>query len=189
MSKPAKPSRPLTAREIELSVSLYQQLKAAVLNNDAEAGETSFFHDEDEIDSLIEHAGRVPPRGMLPHLIDAAILLDQKAEHLDMLRKRYTEKRDRYRVRCERVRATIDQLLAVLNETAAEGNLGSASYVRARAKVVVTDVAKLPPEYVKVIDPEPKRMEIASAIRGGKEVPGAEMSTGNEPPSLKIIAY
>jgi hypothetical protein len=186
MSKP--PARPLTAREIEQAVSLYQQLKAAVLHDDAE-GERSFFHDEDEIDTVIEHAGHVPPREMLPGLIDAAVLLDQKADHLDALRKRYTERRDRYRVRCDRVRATLDQLMAVLGETAAEGDLGSASYVKPRKHVVVPDVNKLPEQFIKRTDPEPRKGEIAAEFRAGRTVEGAEMSSGNEPPSLRITAY
>ena len=189
MSKPQPPKRPLTAREIELSVSLYQQLKAAVINNDAEEGELSFFHDEDEIDTAIEQAGRVPPREMLPRLIDAAILLSQKADHLEMLRKRYADKRDRYKFRCERVRQTVIDMLDVVGETAAEGDLGSASFAKARAKVVVPDVNKLPEQFIKRTDPVPKLLDIAAAIKKGETVEGATMSAGNEGPTLRIVPY
>lgn len=187
MSKPAPkitPSPVPTAYQLERSVSLWQQLRQSMIVED-----DTFVADEDAIELLIERAGAQPPAVLLSRLIDATVLVEQKQAHMDTLRKRYTARRDRYELRAQNLRKTVDQLMEVLGSTAAEGDLGSASYVKARAKVVVTDMAKLPPEYVKITDPEPRKLEIASAIKGGKEVPGAEMSTGNEPPSLRITAY
>lgn len=187
MSKPAPPAAakpPPTAYQLEHAASLWQQLRQGVIVDDE-----LFVPDEDQIEQMIEAAGREPPRVLLARLIDATILAEQKQDHLDSLRKRYTARRDRYATRAEKLRGTVQQLMELLGETAAEGDLGSASYAKPRKHVVVTDMAKLPPEYVKLTDPEPKRLEIASAIRGGKDVPGAEMSTGNEGPSLRITAY
>ena len=184
MSKPAPIRPPPTAYQLEQTASLWQQLRQGIVVDDE-----LFVPDEDMIEQMIEAAGREPPRVLLARLIDATVLVEQKEAALDNLRKRYSTRRDRYAARAEKLRGTVNQLMELLGETAAEGDLGSASYVRARAKVVITDMTKLPEEYIKRTDPEPKKLEIASAIKGGKDVPGAEMSTGNEPPSLRIVAY
>jgi hypothetical protein len=175
------PSAP-SAYQLEKSVSLYQQFADAVFTDDLDL-------DENEIGELVRQAGGRPPAEMLARLIDVAIALDRRADHLDGLRKRYAARRAAYLARLERTRGMVGQLLDVLGISAAEGDLGSAGLGKARA-TVEADVTKLPEEYIRRTDPEPKKLEIAAALKAGKEVPGAGWKDlTNAPPVLRIIAY
>lgn len=42
-------------------------------------------------------------------------------------------------------------------------------------RVIVDDVLNLPPQYVRFLDPEPNKTEIAAAIKRGEEINGAHM--------------
>jgi hypothetical protein len=172
--------RPVTAFQLEQAMSLYMQLRQ-VQDDD---------FDETEIERKIREAGLHTPREMLSGLIDACVLLDQRADQMEALRKRYADKRDRYRERMARVQATVVQIMQdVLGETAAEGELGSASFVKPSKHVVILELAKLPEKFVTRPDPVPKKNDIREAIKAGEAVPGAEYGVGNEAPTLRVTPY
>ena len=180
---PPPPSQPPTAWQLEKSVALWERLMSE-LTEDAD-----LRPDEAEIESRIKEAGLRLPSEMLSDLIDTAIMMGHQADHAEMLRKRYADKRDRYKARVERTRNTIQQLMEALERPAHEGELGSAGMSAARKHVVVTDFSKLDEKYIRRAEPEAKKQEIAAAIKAGEIVEGAEMSTGNAPPVLQIIPY
>ena len=182
---PTPAERTPSAYQLEQSVSLWQQLHAAIVEDDP-----SFEADEDEIERLIRDAGLHPPRVMLERLIDASVTAGHKVDHFDNLRKRYTTRRDRYREREDKLRRTIAQLMDVLGAKAVEAELGAASFTKPRASVEVPDITKLAEEFIKRTDPEPRRLEIAAALRAGKPVEGAQWSdTAQAAPVLRITAY
>jgi len=152
--------------------------------------EEGFRLDEEEIEQRIREAGLRQPHEMLAALIDVAITLDQRADHADSLRRRYADKAARYREREERTRATVNRMMEILEVTACEADLGTASFVKPRKHVVVTDLAKLDERFIKRTDPEPRKLDIAAAIKAGEIVEGAEMSDpGNSPPVLRLTKY
>ena len=162
-------------------MSLWMQLR--------QVPDDDFEVDENEIERMIREAGHRTPSEMLSTLIDAAVMLDQKADHMETLRKRYADRRDRYKARLERTRATVVQLMEVLETDAAEGDLGSAGFVKPRKHVIVPDVNKLPEQFIRRVDPEARKLEIAAEFRAGRTVEGAEYSAGNEPPQIRITPY
>jgi len=177
----ASPKQP-SAWQLERSVALYQQLQQVMVADDP-----SFIPDEDEIASLIQDAGLTPPHILLSRLIDAAVLVEQREEQADNLRKRYAARRDRYAARGERLRATITDLLAVLNTGAYEGELGAAAIRKTPAKVIVTDISKLPEALIRRPPPEADKITIGKLLKAGETVEGAEMS--NPGTTLRITAY
>jgi hypothetical protein len=162
-------------------MSLWMQLR--------QVPDDDFEVDENEIERMIREAGHRTPSEMLSTLIDAAVMLDQKAEFFDSLRKRYAEKKARYAERLERTRATVVQMMEVLEMPAAEGDLGSAGFVRPSKRVVILELAKVPEKFVNRPDPVPDKIAIRNAIKAGEPVPGAEYSAGNEPPQIRITPY
>ena len=179
----AATSRPPSAYQLEKSMSLWMQLSAQMETD------PDFIPDEAEIEQRIKDAGLRSPFEMLSSLIDTAIVMDQKADHAETLRKRYQDKRDRYKARVERTKTTIDQMMQILETTAHEAELGSAGMYKARKHVVITDMAKLAERFVRRADPEPKKVDIAAAIKAGETVEGAEMSGDNAPPALRIVPF
>jgi Siphovirus Gp157 len=188
MSKPhpSPPPAAPSAWQLERSISLWQQLQQAVVTDNG-----AFVADEDVIEKLIDNASPSlhPPAKLLGMLIDAAVWAERREDEAEALRKRYAARRDRYAARATKLRATINDLMDILGSSAAEGDLGSASYVKPPRRVVITDMNLLPEEYIRRTDPEAKKTEIASALRGGKAVPGAEWSDTNAAPVLRITAY
>jgi hypothetical protein len=170
-----------SAYQLEQAVSLWMQLR--------QVPDDDFEVDENEIERLIREAGHRTPAEMLATLIDAAVMLDQKVDFFDGLRKRYAEKKARYAERLERTRATVVQLMEVLETPAAEGSLGSAGFVKPSKHVVILELAKLPEKFVTRPDPVPDKIAIRNAIKTGEAVPGAEYSAGNEPPTIRITPY
>lgn len=57
-----------------------------------------------------------------------------------------------------------------------EDKTAKVSY-RKSTSVNIFDFSKLPEEFIKIADPEPKKKEIMAAIKDGQEVPGAELQT------------
>jgi len=160
------------------SVSLYQQAIAELVDPD----------EDDEIGRRFHAAGRQTPAQMLETMVDVVVLLDQRAEFMESLMRRYKTKQARLEARAERARQTVRQLMDVTATTAAEGTLGTASYVKPRASVAIVDFAKLPERYIRRPEPEAKKLDIAGAIKRGEAVPGAEMQTPNEP-VLRIVEF
>ena len=174
-----------SAYQLEQSVSLWQQLHAAILEDDP-----SFEADEDAIERYIRDAGLLPPRVMLERLIDASVMVGHKADHMANLVKRYQGRKTRYDERKAKIRATIQQLMDVLDAKAVEAELGSASFSKPAKRIEVPDVNKLPEEYIKRTDPVPRLQEIGIALRKGETVAGASWSdTSQMPPVLRITAF
>jgi Siphovirus Gp157 len=180
----AKTSTPPSPYAVQASVAMWERLHAALRKDDPD-----FHDDETEIEQRILDAGLRSPYEMLSYFIDTSIALDQKSEHAETLRKRYAERRDRYKQRAENTRRTVEALMEVLGTGAHEADLGTASFVKPRKSVVVTDIKKLAEKFIKRADPEPKKAEIATALRAGETVEGAEFSGDNEPPVLRVTAY
>lgn len=173
------PSRPVTAWQLEKSVSAWQQLQEK-LTDDA-----SLAYDE-EVVARPASEDVPPPHVLLTRLIDDAIWTDRRIEEADNLRKRYTSRRDRYQARADSIRATITELLDVLDLKAWEGNEGTAAMRPRRPKVEITDIDKLADEFVK-IEKTAKKTEIGAKLKAGVPVEGAELS--NPGLGLTIVPY
>jgi hypothetical protein len=183
MKAPSKPTTPPTALQLEQSMSLWMQLQQM-------PDEEGFRLDEEEIEQRIREAGLRQPHEMLAALIDVAFTLDQRADHADSLRRRYADKAARYREREERTRATVNRMMEILEVTACEAELGTASFAKPRKTVVITDFDALDERFIRRTDPEPRKLDIAAAIKAGETVAGAEMSDpGNSPPVLRLTKY
>ena len=60
----------------------------------------------------------------------------------------------------------------------------TASLGEGRAKVIITDLSKIPDQYLRRADPEPYKKALAEALKAGATVPGAEL--GNKPQVLNV---
>jgi hypothetical protein len=169
-------TQPPSAYVLEKSVSLYQQIQAKL------ADDPSMDPDElvTRLPPLPEDQAKWPhPSVLLRQAIDAEIWCERRETEAANLAKRYTARKNRYAERSDHLRATIVQLFEVLAATAAEGELGSASMVKAPAKVIA-DVDWLPEQYIRTtITREPDKIELAKALKALKPdetIPGAELS-------------
>jgi hypothetical protein len=80
--------------------------------------------------------------------------------------------------------------MEILEVTACEAELGTASFAKPRKTVVITDFDALDERFIRRTDPEPRKLDIAAAIKAGETVAGAEMSDpGNSPPVLRLTKY
>lgn len=92
----------------------------------------------------------------------------------------YAEEEAAFKQKKQRAQAQAERLKAYLLDV-----LGGEKYKSARvsihysrsSRVVVDDVLNLPPRFVRFADPEPKKTEIAAAIKNGEEVHGAHIES------------
>ena len=86
----------------------------------------------------------------------------------------FKQKRLKAQAQAERAKAWLQDAL--------QGNPYKSTRVnithRSCPRVVVDDVRNLPPRFVRFAEPEPKKNEIAAAIRNGEEVNGAHIENG-----------
>lgn len=83
----------------------------------------------------------------------------------------FKEKKKRAQAQAERAKA---YLLDALQGDKYKSTRVSISYTTS-SRVIVDDVLDLPPRFVKFADPEPKKTEIAAAIKNGEQVNGAHI--------------
>lgn len=86
----------------------------------------------------------------------------------------FKQKRLKAQAQAERAKAFLLDALQGDKYKSARVNI---SY-RSCPRVVVDDVLNLPPQFVRFAEPEPKKTEIAAAIKNGEEVRGAHIESG-----------
>ena len=163
------PPRPVNGYQIERSLQAWRDLVAAFDLDPA------LESDQDAQGRFLHASGAENPHALLGRLIDDVIALQRKSAHVDALRKRYADLRDRIQTHAEQARNTIEQLLEVLELKAWEGDEGAARMQRRPPSVLVTNLDKLPAEFVK-IEKTAKKSELAPKLKAGEVIEGAELS-------------
>ena len=176
--------KPPSAWQLEASVAAFQRLQDKVL------ADPSLVSDEDTYGRLTlpDGATVAHPRMLLQRLIDCVIEADHRIEHADNLVKRYRALRDRHSERSDAMRATITELLAILDERAAEGDLGTVAMRKRQPSVLITDIDLVPDDLKDTVTTvTAKKNPIGAKLKAGEEVPGAELS--NPAMSLSVMPY
>jgi len=120
---------------------------------------------------------------VLHRVLRASIAAKDMAEAADSRAIEIAARRDRYRRRAEALRGAAFAALDALGIKKLELPDLTASVRAGQPVVVITDEAALPEVCIRVTR-EPDKALIAAALKGGREVPGAELS--NSSPSLTV---
>lgn len=167
--------RPVTAWQLEQSVSLWQQLQARLA-------------DDTPPDELYMAPPVPPPHVLLERLIDEAIWANRRVAESKALMDRYKARRERAQIRVDAHRDTITRLLEVLGEDGWEGSEGAADMRERPASVIITDIDKVPDELKTTeVVVTPDKISIGAKLKAKQPVAGAELS--NPARSLTITPF
>jgi hypothetical protein len=138
------------------------------LGDDAEDEEAVLLSLESESDVLDV------ARQIVRAALDAEAMAKAVKARIEALEQRH----DRFEARAWAARETVKQMLDALNLPKLSAEDFSASLRMTPPKVLITDEASLPDEFVKV-QRSPNRTAIGKALDEGREVVGAVRSNGN----------
>jgi hypothetical protein len=121
-------------------------------------------------------------RSIVRHGIEAEVFADALARHIKTLEQR----RSRFEARSDACRSTVRNAMETLGLTALKAEDFTVSIVPGRPRVIVPDIDKLPPEYVRTKQ-EPNLIAIAAALKAlppDETFPGAHW--GNTAPIIVV---
>jgi hypothetical protein len=110
-------------------------------------------------------------RAVIRHAVEAELFADALQRHLKVLEQR----RSRFEARSDACRSAVRDAMETLGLKSLLAPDFTVSIVPGRPRVVVSDAALLPPEFVRTKS-EPNLSAIAAALKEGAEVPGATFS-------------
>jgi hypothetical protein len=158
--------------DLDWLARLREQLLA--LDADMATDETLFTDTLDGQSDVLDQL-----RAVIRHGVEAELFADALQRHIKILEQRRARFESRGDVCRNAVRAAMETL--GLTRLAAEDF--NVSIVPGRPRVVVSDAALLPPEFIRTKS-EPNLSAIAAALKEGAEVPGASFS--NTAPIITI---
>lgn len=159
--------------KIEQALSVWQSVRARLLNEDAELA-----NDEAGIQLLLGDAdGDV--RDILGRLLRAAVhagaMAEAAGERIEAMRGR----QDRYKRRAAAMRGTAFAIMDVLGETKIELPDLTASVRKGTQSAMIVDEAAIPDIFVEVVTTRKiDKGVVLSTLKSGGEVPGAVLSNG-----------
>jgi hypothetical protein len=178
---PPSPPRVPSAYQIERSVSLWQQLQAA-LTSDPE-----LVSDEAQIAALLQAADAHHPETLLEQAIIAALYAQAVCETAKQEADRVAAYAARYAKREATLRALTEALMEVLGLEQHHTANGIVAYFGAGyAAVEITDLEQLPAEVVKVTK-VPNKALIRQRLKDGRTVPGAVLSNPKRSLALRKL--
>lgn len=119
----------------------------------------------------------------LREILRSALADEALAEGLAIRQKRMTDRKERLKRRAQVCRDMAKECMGILGLRKLEAPDFTASVGAGRPSVKITNPFAIPSEFTKV-NIEPRKDQIADALKRGVEVPGAEL--GNAEPILRI---
>ena len=142
------------------------------------------FPDETDDDLADTIAGCSDLPDAIAAVIREALAREAMAKGIDEFAAKLADRKSRLLNRASTLRALARTAMEEANLRKIPAPDFTASLGEGRAKVIITDLSKIPDQYLRRAAPEPDKKALGEALKAGETVPGVER--GNRPQVLNV---